>query len=70
MIVLSVEAGIIANVNKFIADGNTAALRAGVAFLFLIEVPYGKYLLAFLSLYARADIHRLLPQRHAIHLHQ
>jgi MFS family permease len=40
MIVLSVEAGIIANVSKFIAENNINGLRAGVAFLFLIEVPY------------------------------
>lgn len=40
MIVLSVEAGIIAHVDRFIASGNANALRAGVAFLFLIEVPY------------------------------
>ncbi|RVX73875.1 hypothetical protein B0A52_02765 [Exophiala mesophila] len=44
MIDLSVVAAIDANVNKFIADGNTAALRAGVAFLFLIEVPYDFFL--------------------------
>lgn len=44
MIDLSVVAGIDANVHKFIADGNTAALRAGVAFLFLIEVPYDFFL--------------------------
>jgi hypothetical protein len=44
MIDLSMVAGIDANVNKFIADGNTAALRAGVAALFLIEVPYDFFL--------------------------
>lgn len=44
MIVLSVVAAIDANVHKFIADGNSAALRAGVAFLFLIEVPYDFFL--------------------------
>ncbi|KAF2018528.1 general substrate transporter [Aaosphaeria arxii CBS 175.79] len=44
MIVLSVEAGIIANVAKFIADGNGNGLRAGVAFLFLIEIPYDFFL--------------------------
>jgi hypothetical protein len=41
MIVLSVEAGIVAN---FLGSTNTAALRAGVAFLFLIEVPYDFFL--------------------------
>ena len=40
MVVLSVEAGIVAHSNQFIAAGNLNALRAGVAFLFLIEVPY------------------------------
>ena len=44
MIVLSVEAGIIANVSSFIADNNFTGLRAGVAFLFLIEVPYDFFL--------------------------
>lgn len=44
MIDLAVVAGIDASVNKFIADGNMAALRAGVAFLFLIEVPYDFFL--------------------------
>jgi hypothetical protein len=44
MIDLSVEAGIIANVSKFVADGNSTGLRAGVAFLFLIEVPYDFFL--------------------------
>jgi hypothetical protein len=44
MIDLSVEAGIIANVSKFVAGGNTTGLRAGVAFLFLIEVPYDFFL--------------------------
>ena len=44
MIVLSVEAGIIANVDRFIAAGNIAGLRAGVAFLFLIELPYDFFL--------------------------
>ena len=37
MVVLSVEAGIVAN---FLDSNNLNALRAGVAFLFLIEVPY------------------------------
>lgn len=41
MIVLSVEAGIVAN---FIDTTNEAALKAGVAFLFLIEVPYDFFL--------------------------
>ena len=36
-VVLSIEAAIIAN---FIPSNNLNALRAGVAFLFLIEVPY------------------------------
>ena len=36
-VVLSVEAAIVAN---FIPSNNLNALRAGVAFLFLIEVPY------------------------------
>lgn len=41
MIVLSVEAGIIAEfVPNGIPSNNTTALKAGVAFLFLIEVPY------------------------------
>lgn len=44
MIDLSVVAGIDANVKKFIAEGNSNALRAGVAFLFLIEVPYDFFL--------------------------
>jgi len=44
MIDLAVVAGIDANVHKFIADGNLAGLRAGVAFLFLIEVPYDFFL--------------------------
>lgn len=44
MVVLSVEAGIIANVSKFIASGNGNGLRAGVAFLFLIEIPYDFFL--------------------------
>ena len=44
MIVLSVEAGIIANVDRFIAAGNIVGLRAGVAFLFLIELPYDFFL--------------------------
>lgn len=37
MVVLSCEAGIVAN---FVPSNNLAALKAGVAFLFLIEVPY------------------------------
>ncbi|KAK3050522.1 hypothetical protein LTR09_008161 [Extremus antarcticus] len=37
MVVLACEAGIVAN---FVPSNNLAALRAGVAFLFLIEVPY------------------------------
>ncbi|KAK5173252.1 uncharacterized protein LTR77_001933 [Saxophila tyrrhenica] len=37
MVVLSCEAGIVAN---YVDSTNYAALRAGVAFLFLIEVPY------------------------------
>ena len=41
MIVLSVEAGIVAN---FLGTTNTTALKAGVAFLFLIEVPYDFFL--------------------------
>jgi hypothetical protein len=40
MVVLSIEAAIIAHTPTFIANGNMNALRAGVAFLFLIEVPY------------------------------
>ena len=44
MVVLAVVAGINANVQTFIADGNMNALRAGVAFLFLIEVPYDFFL--------------------------
>lgn len=41
MVVLSVEAGIVAN---FLNSNNLNALRAGVAFLFLIEVPYDFFL--------------------------
>lgn len=37
MIVLSIEAAIVAN---FLGTTNYAALRAGVAFLFMIELPY------------------------------
>jgi MFS family permease len=44
MIDLAVVAGIDANVQTFIADNNMNALRAGVAFLFLIEVPYDFFL--------------------------
>ena len=40
MIVLAVEAGIVSHLEQFIATNNQNALRAGVAFLFLIEVPY------------------------------
>lgn len=41
MVVLSIEAAIIAN---FLDSDNLNALRAGVAFLFLIEVPYDFFL--------------------------
>jgi hypothetical protein len=40
MIALSMEAGLIVNVTKFMANGNGDGLRAGVAVLFIIEFPY------------------------------
>lgn len=44
MIVLSIEAGIVSHLGEYIANNNKAALKAGVAWLFLIEVPYDFFL--------------------------